>query len=93
MTAKVTGQRAASSPRAARGDGGAVGTGTSGAGAAIRGLPRRRGWEAAAGLGGSGGGPRARVGRGAPSLSWETLGALGRARPRRGLSERHLLGW
>ena len=66
MTAKVTGQRAASSPRVARGDGGALGTGTSGSGAAIRGLPRRRGWEAAAGLGGSGGGPRARVRRGRP---------------------------
>ena len=51
----------------------------------IRGLPRRKGWEAAAGLGGNGGGPRARVrGGGAPSLSWETLGALGRVHPAAG---------
>lgn len=93
VTAKVTGRRAAVSPRAGRGDGRALGTGTSGSGAARRGLPGRRGREAAGGLGGrrlpARGGPRSpgRLwGRWAPAagclnFAWELGEASGTGGP------------
>lgn len=70
VTAKVTDWRAANCPRAGQGDGGeALGTGSSESAAARRGLPGRRGREAAAGLSARARGPRCpgRLGGARPS--------------------------